>query len=86
MKKLFLTLPVGFVLALSACQTPEQTTMAGAAAGAAIGATVADDGDELQGAVIGGVAGAAAGALIGRTSSGQCVYRRADGTRFVAAC
>ena len=86
MRKLYLMLPAAFVLALSACQTPEQTAMAGAAAGAAIGATVADDGDELQGAVIGGVAGAAAGSLIGRTSTGQCVYRRADGTRFVAAC
>ena len=32
MRKLYLMLPVGFVLALSACQTPEQTTMAGAAA------------------------------------------------------
>lgn len=86
MRHLFLTLPFVAVLGLAACQTPQQTTMAGAAAGAAIGATVADDGDELQGAVIGGVAGAAAGSLIGRTSTGQCVYRRADGTRFVAAC
>lgn len=86
MRKLYLMLPVGFVLALSACQTPEQTTMAGAAAGAVIGATIADDGDELQGAVIGGVAGAAAGSLIGRTSTGRCVYRRSDGTRYVAAC
>lgn len=86
MKKLFLMLPVGFVMALSACQTPEQTALAGAAAGAAIGATVADDGDELQGAVIGGVAGAAAGTLLGQTNDGRCVYRRADGTRFIAAC
>lgn len=86
MRMLYLTLPVGLVMALSACQTQEQTTLAGAAAGAAIGATVADDGKELQGAVIGGVAGAAAGSLIGRTSSGDCVYRRADGSRFVAPC
>jgi Glycine zipper 2TM domain len=86
MRKLYLMLPVGFVLALSACQTPEQTTMAGAAAGAVIGATVADGDDALQGAVIGGIAGAAAGALIGRTSTGRCVYRRSDGSRYVAAC
>lgn len=86
MRTLFLIVPVGFMMALSACQTQEQTTLAGTVAGAAIGATVAEDGKELQGAVIGGVAGAAAGSLIGRTSRGDCVYRRADGSRFVAPC
>ena len=86
MRHLLFVLPIASVLGLAGCQTAEQTTLAGAAAGAAIGATVADDGNELQGAVIGGVAGAAAGSLIGRTSSGDCVYRRADGSRYVARC
>jgi len=86
MRTLILMAPIGFAMALSACQTQEQTTLAGAAAGAAIGATVAEDGKELQGAVIGGVAGAAAGSLIGRTSTGDCIYRRADGSRYVARC
>lgn len=86
MRTLILMVPVGIMMTLAACQTQEQTTLAGAAAGAALGATVAEDGKELQGAVIGGFAGAAAGSLIGRTSTGDCLYRRADGSRYVAPC
>ncbi len=82
MKKLWIVLPM--VGLLAACETQQQNTLAGAAAGAAIGSAVADD--DLTGAVIGGVAGAAAGSMIGRNTAGQCVYRRADGSTFTAAC
>ncbi|MDF1727496.1 MAG: glycine zipper 2TM domain-containing protein [Sulfitobacter sp.] len=82
MKKFLIALPM--VAALGACATPEQNTAAGALAGAAIGATVADD--DVTGAVIGGAAGAIAGNYLGRTSSGACVYARADGSRYTAAC
>lgn len=82
MKTIWIMLPMFGLLA--ACETQQQNTLAGAAAGAAIGATVADD--DLTGAVIGGVAGAAAGSMIGRNTAGQCLYRRADGSTFTAAC
>lgn len=82
MKKIFVVLPL--VGLLTACETQQQNTLAGAAAGAAIGSVVADD--NLTGAVIGGVAGAAAGSLIGRNTAGQCLYRRSNGTTFAAAC
>ncbi len=79
-----------FILPLTAliagCQTQGQTTMAGAAAGAALGSVVAGDNNRLEGAVIGGIAGAAAGSLIGHDTQGQCVYRRSNGTKFVADC
>lgn len=82
MKKLLILLPLTGLLA--ACETPQQNALAGAAAGAAIGSAVADD--DLTGAVIGGVAGAAAGSMIGQNTAGQCLYRRADGSTFTAAC
>ncbi|WP_238991773.1 glycine zipper domain-containing protein [Gemmobacter caeruleus] len=76
---------------LAACQTagnPQvgNATATGALAGAALGAAVADDGDRLEGAAIGAAVGALTGNVIGRTSSGQCIYRAADGSQFVAAC
>lgn len=88
MKKALLALPL--VTALAACETPEQSALAGAAAGAAIGSAVSADNDRLQGAVVGGAVGAAAGAAagtyVGRSQGGDCVYQRPDGTRYVAAC
>lgn len=83
-RHLLLVLPA--IAALAGCATPQQNALAGAAAGAALGTAIADDDDELQGAVIGGIAGAAAGSLIGRNSNGQCIYRRADGSTFVGPC
>ena len=50
MKTIWIMLPM--IGLLAACETQQQSTLAGAAAGAAIGATVADD--DLTGAVIGG--------------------------------
>ncbi|WP_284165115.1 YMGG-like glycine zipper-containing protein [Frigidibacter sp. SD6-1] len=85
MRRYFLLLPV--LAALTACQTPEQTAMAGAATGAAIGAVAADDGDELKGAMLGGAVGLAAGALIGQTRQpGMCLYRDRYGREYTAAC
>lgn len=74
--------------ALTACETRDQSTLTGAATGAVIGAAVSGDDDKLLGALIGGAAGAAVGNYIGpaRNYPGQCVYERADGTRFLAAC
>ncbi len=88
MKKALLALPM--IAALAACETPEQSALAGAAAGAAIGSAVSADNDRLEGAVVGGAVGAAAGAAagtyVGRSQGGDCVYQRADGTRYVARC
>ena len=88
MKKTLLALPL--IAALAACETTEQSALAGAATGAAIGSAVAADNDRLEGALVGGVVGAAAGAAagtyLGRTQSGNCLYQRRDGSRYTAAC
>lgn len=77
---------MALIVPISACQTQQDATIAGAATGALIGAAVSGDDDKVLGAVIGGAAGAYAGSYIGRTQSGSCVYQRTDGTRYVAAC
>jgi outer membrane lipoprotein SlyB len=78
------------IVALAACQptNDSQTNAAitGGLAGAALGAAVSSSNDRATGAVVGAIVGTAAGALIGRTNDGQCQYRRADGTTYVAAC
>ena len=84
MRKLLAILTL--VVPISACETQQDATIAGAATGALIGAAVSNDDDKVLGAVIGGTAGALAGRYIGRTQSGSCVYQRTDGSRFVAAC
>lgn len=66
MKKLLIIIPVGLVLALSACTNARDTRMAqgaliGGAGGAAVGGIASGT---AGGAVVGGVAGAAAGAVI----------------------
>ena len=81
MRKFLLILPLTALIA--GCQTQGQTTIAGAAAGAALGSVVAGDDNRLEGAVI---AGAAAGSLLGQDTQGRCVYRRNDGSKFVADC
>ncbi|MGR3540617.1 MAG: glycine zipper 2TM domain-containing protein [Hasllibacter sp.] len=73
-------------LALAACDTPQQGALTGAALGAATGVAVSGEDDREQGLILGALAGAAAGNFIGRTQSGQCVYRNASGGTFVAAC
>ena len=77
---------MALLIPISACETQQDSTIAGAATGALIGAAVSGDDDRVLGAVLGGAAGAYAGRYLGRTSSGSCVYQRTDGTRFVAAC
>ena len=83
MTKFLLVLPLLGMVA--ACDTLEQQQLAGTAGGAAIGAVVTPN-DPLQGALIGGVVGLAAGTLIGHTATGQCVYQRQDGSRFIGPC
>lgn len=84
MKKLLIAFPL--VAALAACETTGQSTITGAAAGAALGAAVSNDDDRVKGALVGAAAGAAAGNYIGVTQNGNCVYQRADGSRYTAAC
>lgn len=84
MKKLLMILP--FAALLAACETPEQRLVTGAATGAALGAAVSSDDDRVKGALLGGVAGLAAATLIERNQYGECVYRRRDGSTFVARC
>lgn len=55
------------------------------AGGAALGAIVTPN-NRLQGALIGSAVGLAAGSLMGKTSNGQCLYERPDGTRYTANC
>jgi hypothetical protein len=83
MKKLVLVFPLLGLIA--ACDTLEQQQLAGTAGGAALGA-LATPNDPTQGALIGGAVGLAAGTLLGRTASGECVYQRQDGSRFVGPC
>jgi uncharacterized protein YcfJ len=85
MNRFLLVLPI--VAGLAACETQEQSQIAGAATGALIGASVSSDDDKFKGALIGGAAGLAAGTLIGgRDSQGRCLYERPDGTRYYASC
>lgn len=61
-------------------------TVTGAVAGGLIGAAVSDDGDRIEGALIGSAVGAAAGLLIGRTNDGRCRYRDSNGNEYTSAC
>ena len=86
MRKIMLALPL-MAMALTGCETRDQTTAAGALTGAALGAAVSNKNDRVLGAAIGAAAGVAASTLVGPArTSGQCYYRRADGSRFIAAC
>ena len=70
---------------LGACDQLSQEQMFGTLGGAAVGAAVTPH-NPVQGALIGSAVGLAAGSLIGRTTTGQCLYQRADGSRYTAAC
>lgn len=83
MKHLAWTLPI--LTLLGACDTLQQSQLAGTVAGAAVGASVADD--KTTGAMIGATAGLIAGTLIGESqTAGQCIYQYPDGQRYVAPC
>lgn len=86
-RRLAIGLPI--IALLAACQTGDpvtNSTATGALAGAALGAAVSSSGDRTKGAIIGATAGGLAGNMIGRNNAGQCVYRRADGSTYTAAC
>lgn len=83
MNRIWMVLPV--LGLLGACETMTDTQLAGTLGGAAIGAAVTPN-NQLQGALIGGAVGLVAGTYIGKTASGECVYQRQDGTRFVGPC
>jgi outer membrane lipoprotein SlyB len=83
MRKYLLVLPA--VTMLAACETTDQSTLAGTAVGAAIGSQVA--GDRTDGALVGAAVGAVAGHLVGRANEpGRCVYHDSRGNRYVADC
>lgn len=85
MKKFLMILPL--VAGLAACETQEQSQVAGTLTGAALGAAVSSDGDKSKGIIIGGLTGLAVGTLIGqRDAQGRCLYERPDGTRYYATC
>ncbi len=83
MRNLILIAPV--VALLTGCVGMTQDQMAGTAGGAVIGAVVTPN-DRLQGALIGGAVGLAAVTLLGYDAQGNCVYQRADGSRYAAVC
>ena len=84
--KLLLALP--FVLALAACETTgDQTVATGALTGAAVGAIASDKGDKLEGALLGGAAGAAVGSIVDQANQPQqCIYTYPDGRSYRAPC
>ena len=76
-------------LSLAACTSTEQGAAIGAVGGGIVGAAVTGNVvGTAVGAGIGAVTGAAAGELLGYYGSSrtQCVYRRTDGTQFIADC
>lgn len=83
MNKFLMTLPL--LGLLGACGDLSENQVLGTAAGAVIGAAVTP-GDRTQGALFGAAAGLAATSFIGRTASGECVYQRQDGSRFIGPC
>ena len=83
MHKFLMALPL--LGLLSACAGLNENQVLGTTAGAVIGAAVTP-GDRTQGALFGAAAGLAATSFLGRTASGECVYQRQDGSRFVGPC
>lgn len=71
--------------AVAGCTTAEQTATAGALGGAALGAAI-DDNNRGRGALIGAAVGGTSGFLLGRLANGNCRYRAADGSTYIAAC
>ena len=83
MNKFFMVLPL--LGLLGACGDLSENQALGTVTGAVIGAAVTPN-DRVQGALFGGAIGLAATSFIGRTASGECVYQRQNGTRFVGPC
>ncbi|MCS6760791.1 MAG: YMGG-like glycine zipper-containing protein [Candidatus Devosia symbiotica] len=77
------------VLSLAACTMTQQGAAVGAGAGAVVGAvTTGSVVGTAVGAGIGGVVGAAASNLLGKRAGyfDQCVYQRANGSRYYDTC
>ncbi len=83
MQKIFLILPALGLLAACDGMTPSQQICT--VGGAAVGALVAP-GNPVEGAALGGAVGLVAGSLIEHSANGQCLYQRANGSRYTAAC
>ena len=83
MNKIYLLAAFGTLLA--GCEDMSQNQVLGTTSGAAIGAIVTPH-NPIQGALIGSAIGLAAGTYAGHDASGRCIYRRTDGSRYVAAC
>lgn len=82
-----IVLLLGFIAALPACMPTTDPVVGGALTGAVLGAAVSDDGDRVEGALIGAGVGGIAGSLIGQSSRpGYCVYRDVNGNRYTARC
>lgn len=76
-------------LSLAACTSTEKGAAVGAVGGGLVGAAVSGNAvGAAVGAGIGAVTGAAAGELLGYNGNSrtECVYRRTDGTQFIARC
>ena len=89
MKRIFIPALCVIGAALSACSTDSQSdrTIGGGALGAGTGAAIGAIAGGGRGAAIGAIAGGVGGALIGRaTTPNNCVFRRADGSRFYGPC
>lgn len=83
MTKFFMVLPV--MALLGGCAGLSEGQVLGTTTGAVIGAAVTPN-DRTQGALLGAAAGLAATTLLGQTATGECVYQRQDGTRFIGPC
>lgn len=83
MKKILCIVPVAALLA--GCDSLTTQQLYGTAGGAALGAVVTP-GNPVQGALIGSAVGLVAGTYLGHDASGQCVWQRPDGSRYVANC
>ena len=87
MNRILVILPVlGLLAACDPATTGlSQGQMMGTLGGAAIGAAVTPH-NAVQGALIGSAVGLVAGTYLGKTATGDCVYQRTDGSRFVGPC
>lgn len=69
------------------CTTTEKRATGGAVVGAGAGAVIGGIAGGGKGAAIGAAVGAATGAVVGAaTTPGDCVYKRKDGSTYVARC
>ena len=89
MKKLTLaTLSAALAISLAGCTTTEQRAAGGGLAGAGAGALIGGLATgTTQGALVGAAIGGTAGVLLGvATSPGDCRYRAANGSVYIARC